>query len=434
MYRWSVGFLLFLGFVTLGFAKAGILEPALALAVQSEQKEIKDPAEYHAYMTAYNMADPAAKGAAMESFVAQYAQSVVRVDALEQAMAAYQQAGNVQKLEQVARKLVDVDSDNVRPVAILTVLLRAQLTQGDNTKLTDLCSYSHRGAMYLASWAKPENLPEASFAALRNQMAEIFYGGDGLCSLKMKAYDLSSENYLKALQINPGDAGNNFELGTAKLEKDPMDLNGFWYLAKAIRLARSQQNQTAVASISDYGKAKYRRYHGGEDGWDKLLATAGDGNAVPAGFAESIKKAPSEAEQACNAVRDNDPSDLSFSDWAFVLEHRDDAPCNADAAGKVWAALQKLQKNGKAKLKLEAKVISVHGGNMMGVAVTEDHQKSGEIDLEIVMEKSIARPPAKGEMVNVTGVITKYTPRPFFFEMQEGEFSLIGTGPKISRP
>ena len=66
--------------------------------------------------------------------------------------------------------------------------------------------------------------------------------------------------------------------------------------------------------------------------------------------------------------------------------------------------------------------------------VTEEHQKSGEIDLEIVMEKSIARPPAKGEMVNVTGVITKYTPRPFFFEMQEGEFSLIGTGPKISRP
>lgn len=434
MYRWSVGLLLFFGFVSLGFAKAGILEPALPLTVQSEQKEIKDPAEYHAYMTAYSMADQAAKGAAMEAFVAQYPQSVVKVDALEQAMAAYQQAGNVQKLEKVARKLADVDSDNVRPIAILTVLLRAQLTQGDNTKLTDLCSYSHRGAMYLASWAKPENLPEATFAALRNQMAEIFYGGDGLCSLKMKAYDLSSENYLKALQINPSDVGNNFELGTAKLEKDPIDVNGFWYLAKAIRLALGQKNQEAAASISAYGKAKYRRYHGGEDGWDQLLASIGDGNAPSSSFAGSIKKAPSEAEQACIAVRDNDPSDLSFSDWEFVLEHRDDAPCNADAANKVWAALQKLQKNGKVKLKLEAKVISIHGGNMMGVAVTEDHQKSGEIDLEIVMEKSIVRPPAKGELVNVAGVITKYTPRPFFFEMEEGEFTLIGAAPKASRP
>src|SRR5579884_4037750 len=58
----------------------------------TSQKVIKDPAEYNAYMAALNTTDPAAKGAAMEAFVAQYPNSIVKVDALQQAMGAYQQA------------------------------------------------------------------------------------------------------------------------------------------------------------------------------------------------------------------------------------------------------------------------------------------------------------------------------------------------------
>jgi len=60
--------------------------------VPTSQKVIKDPAEYNAYITALNTTDPAAKGAAMEAFVAQYPNSIVKIDALEQAMGAYQQA------------------------------------------------------------------------------------------------------------------------------------------------------------------------------------------------------------------------------------------------------------------------------------------------------------------------------------------------------
>ena len=54
----------------------------------TSQKVIKDPAEYNAYITALNTTDPAAKAAAMEAFVQQYPNSIVKIDALEQAMAA----------------------------------------------------------------------------------------------------------------------------------------------------------------------------------------------------------------------------------------------------------------------------------------------------------------------------------------------------------
>ena len=46
--------------------------------VPTNQKVIKDPAEYNAYIAALNTTDPAAKGAAMEAFVAQYPNSIVK--------------------------------------------------------------------------------------------------------------------------------------------------------------------------------------------------------------------------------------------------------------------------------------------------------------------------------------------------------------------
>src|SRR6185312_8995763 len=78
--------------------------PAGTQAAQTptSQKVIKDPAEYNAYITALNTTDPAAKAQAMEAFVAQYPNSIVKQEALEQAMGAYQQAQNQPKVEDTA--------------------------------------------------------------------------------------------------------------------------------------------------------------------------------------------------------------------------------------------------------------------------------------------------------------------------------------------
>src|SRR5260370_37243958 len=56
-------------------------------AQPQQKKEIKDPAEYNAYIAAMELKDPsqaAAKANALEQFIAQYPNSVVKDDALEQ--------------------------------------------------------------------------------------------------------------------------------------------------------------------------------------------------------------------------------------------------------------------------------------------------------------------------------------------------------------
>jgi hypothetical protein len=83
-------------------------------ANQHSSPERKDQAEYNAYMTALNTQDHSRRRAAMETFVQQYPNSVVSVDVLDQAMAAYQQAKNQVKVEDTANRLLQFDARNVR--------------------------------------------------------------------------------------------------------------------------------------------------------------------------------------------------------------------------------------------------------------------------------------------------------------------------------
>jgi len=83
-----------------------LLLTAAVYGVQASQKVIKDPAEYNAYITALNTEAPAAKAAAMEAFVTQYPGSVVKVDALEEAMAAYQKNSDTAKVGQTAERIL----------------------------------------------------------------------------------------------------------------------------------------------------------------------------------------------------------------------------------------------------------------------------------------------------------------------------------------
>src|SRR5215470_15003959 len=99
-----------------------LLSFAMFAQQAASQKVIKDPAEYNAYIAALTIAAPAQKAAAMEKFIAQYPESIVRDDAMEQAMAAYQQQGDTARVIEKARQLVGVHPEHVRALAIITAI------------------------------------------------------------------------------------------------------------------------------------------------------------------------------------------------------------------------------------------------------------------------------------------------------------------------
>ena len=386
--------------------------------VPTSQKVIKDPAEYNAYITTLNTTDPAAKGAAMEAFVAQYPQSIVKIDALEQAMGAYQQANNQQKVEQIARQILSIEPNNVRALAIVVFLERGQIK--DPASGAKARSDAERGLQELPNWKTPEGVSPADYEKMKNQMENIFAGTAAFGALQQKDYANAAKYYEEALKVDPNDLGNNYQMAIALLESNPSNPVGFWYGAKALSIAQ-KKNPQAFQAWSPYFLSRYKKYHGNTDDWNQRMATAATQTAPPANFVASIPLAPTQCDLAAQAVPATGGIDLSFSDRELVLSCRDKSPANKTAADRVWQDIQTKEKNGEAKLKIPVKVIAVPDNNSLEVALGEDNQAANKADMHITMEKPMTKPPAAGANVDVIGVISEYTSDPFMFTMIKGE-------------
>jgi tetratricopeptide (TPR) repeat protein len=395
-----------------------VLAASAALAQQT--KVIKDSAEYNAYILALKRTVPAQKASAMEAFLKRYPNSVVKVDALEQAMQAYQQLGSQNDVESTARRILAIDKENVRALAVVVFLERVNVTQaGDDAAVAQLRADSERGLTALPKWAKPAELKDAEFTSLKTQMTGIFAGAAGFAALKAKDYPGAQKFYREAVALGPDDLQNVYQLSIAELEPSPPNPDGFWHIARAMHLADAAKNAPAVQSMERYGKAKYVRFHGGDDGWDAVVQQAAASAELPKDFAKQIKAAATPAEIAVQALRDNDPSTLSFSDMEFVLALRDASPANKDAAERVWQAIQARQANG-TRIKIHVKVIAATATEV-DVAVTDENRQANKADMHVVMAKPLAKPPAPGTYVDVTGQISEYTASPFKFAMTRGE-------------
>src|SRR4249920_1509268 len=99
---------------------------------QSQGPVIKDPAEYNAYVAAVQQKDPSAKISGLEAFLTQYPNSVMKSQALELLMGAYQQTGNQAKTQDTAAKVLATNSCNIRALALLAYTKQAMAVANQN--------------------------------------------------------------------------------------------------------------------------------------------------------------------------------------------------------------------------------------------------------------------------------------------------------------
>ena len=267
------------------------LATAREASATAGQKVIQNQAEYDAYTAASKIDDPVMRGKAMDQFADQYPHSVVYTDALEEGMAAWQKAGDSDKVEADAKRLVAAEPGNIRAMAVVVALTRAKATQGNQMALSELCIDAPVGLRNLPSWQKPESLTDADFAKLRAQMKDIFEGGSGFCALQEKKYADARDSFKRALEVNPASMEDMYQLAVSDLEMTPPDATGFWYCARALQLAANAANRQAANSISVFCKTSYVKYHGSDSGWEAILSEGITENAPPADFGSRIKPA-----------------------------------------------------------------------------------------------------------------------------------------------
>src|SRR5215813_11931191 len=119
-------------------------------AAPQQKKEIKDPAEYNAYVGAFGQQDVNAKISGFEAFVTQYPNSVMKEEALEQLMGAYQATGNVAKMIDTAQKVLQTNPNNLKALALLVFGKRA--TAKTPQDLADAAQSGEKGLQVLPTW------------------------------------------------------------------------------------------------------------------------------------------------------------------------------------------------------------------------------------------------------------------------------------------
>jgi tetratricopeptide (TPR) repeat protein len=376
---------------------------------------IKDPAEYNAYVNAVQQTDPNGKVSALEAFLTQYPNSVMKASALEQLMGTYQQTGNQAKVVDTAKRLQAADPNNLRALALLTFLARQSVMTGQTGALADLQTYCAKGLEAVKANQKPPGMKDEDFEKLKKDTSLIFNGGCGFAALQNKDYAHSQEYMKAAVSEGPKDLQNVYPLCTAYLQAQPPDtVNGLYCLAYSVSIA--PEGSAAQQQIQKYFQSVYKNYHGSDDGADQVLATAkASGPNPPAGFNITKYVPPTPAQQAHDIVKDKTPDQikqLSFGEWELVLS----AGVPEDQA-KVWDVIKNVP------LQMEGNVIETTSNTELHIAGSADDIDAKRADITLTMSGPIpaARMPKAGDTFDFEGTPSSYTATPFMMMMTDGK-------------
>jgi len=379
--------------------------PQPAAQAQPQKKEIKDPAEYNAYMGAVQQQDPGAKVSGLEAFLAQYPNSVMKEDGLEALMVAYQQAGNQAKVIDTANRLLAANANNVRALVLLAYNERAA------QKWADAKTHAERGLQALPSMPKPDGASEADFEKQKGQLAALLESVAGFSALQLKDNATAEKDLRAAVEADPANVENVYPYALACLTATPEDdVNGLFFIARAANLVKDPGGK---AQITKFGRSKYVKYHGSDEGWNDLLTLTATTPLPPAGFTVKQYVPPTPAEQAHDLVKDKTPADvkkLSFAEWELVLSAG--TPEDAD---KVWSVIKGVP------LQMEATVLKP-GDTELQIAASQDDIDAKRADIVLTMTGTIPAKlmPAAGSTLDFEGTPVSYTASPFVMTMEKG--------------
>jgi hypothetical protein len=392
-----------------------------AASQPQQKKEIKDPAEYNAYVGAVQQKDATAKVSGLEAFLAQYPNSVMKEDALELLMVSYQQTNNQAKMLDTAQRILQANPNNLRALALLAYIKRAQAEAGQDAQnnLTQGAQFADRGLQALQTAPKPDGTSDADFAKMKTQMSAIFNGTSGMAALQAKNFPQAQQRLRAAVEADPNDLRNVYPLALADLTGTPPNpVEGLFFIARAANLAAGSAGQ---AQIESYGKNQYTKYHGSDQGWTDVLATAKANPLPPAGFTIAQYVPPTPAQQAADLAKSKAPKDMSFAEWELVLSAG--APADAD---KVWSAIKGVP------LQMEGIVIKASPTELQ-IAASQDDIDQKRADIVVTMGGTIPAKlmPAEGATLDFEGTPVSYTPTPFVMTMEKG--ALLTKAPPPSK-
>ena len=305
------------------------------LRAQDSTITIKDPAEYNTYQGCTTQSDPKAKAACMESFLQAYPQSVVKGAVLDDLITIYGNLNDPDKQLDAARRLLQVDPNNMKAIFISVYLKKTQCAKtNDSQTCDDAAALARKGllapkpaAMSDADWKK---LTAGTYPAFHSAIA--FDDAVSKKDFKAAIAEYTAELMLYTdVQTQQGPAlQDTLFLAKAYSQPGSKDLvKAIWFYARVWNFVPPAAKPNIEKLLEYY----YKQYHGNLDGLDDTKSKAAL-TTFPGDFI--IKPAPTPAELAHQAVVDTpNLSAMNLGDAEYVLVNG-----NKEDVDKVWAALR----------------------------------------------------------------------------------------------
>jgi hypothetical protein len=452
---------------------------------------IQNPAEYNAYANATSQSEPKAKAQAIESFLQTYPNSIAKTELLGQLMDAYRQTGDVAKTLDAAKRLLQVEPNNLRALTFVVYLEKQQANSNGSVNQAMMDQAADDANKGLNA-SKDTCMSQADYDKVKDAATPIFYSTIGADDEAKKDYKGAIDAYTKELQSYKDPAQttvipallDTYYLGQAYLQEDPKDLkNAVWFLTRAAQFSKPPY-QAQIESAAEYW---YKKYHCAQndgacqahpDGLpaiqqlaaapanvfppasynptpappppspaelahQAIVGTAGCTNVTPAppatpaaGSAPAAAPAPAAAAPApaasapAAAAAPSAPQDcLDALKKSLGLSDEEFILANGDSADQqlIWSIM-----NG-VTAQVPGVVVAATQDSVQ-MAVTQDAQQSNKADFTVNMKNPLKETPKQGDKVTYVATFDSYTSNPPMIILKDGEPPAPEKRPVTHRP
>ncbi|MGC9158423.1 MAG: hypothetical protein ACP5FH_05480, partial [Terracidiphilus sp.] len=296
---------------------------------------IKDPAEFNTYQMSTSQQDPAARAAALESFLETYPNSVAKKAALDELIDTYQSLRDADKTLGAASRMLQVDPNNMKAIFISVFIKKTECAKThDAQTCDDAALLAQRGL----TAPKPAATSDAAWKKLTEGTYPLFHSAIALDDVvSKKDVKAGIAEYRTELMLYPADQTKSgqglwdtLQLAQAYTKPGGKDLEqAIWFYARAWNYATPIKAQIE-ADLEYY----YKVYHGNPDGLDAVKTLAAETVFPPATY--SVTPAPTPAQLADKVVSTTpNLATLALEDKEYIL-----ANGTPQDAAKMWAVLK----------------------------------------------------------------------------------------------
>src|ERR1039457_1027186 len=241
-------------------------------AQDSDTISIKDPAEFNNYQMATTQSDQKAKATALENFLTQYPQSVVKSSVLDMLLDTYQGLGDPDHALSAASRLLQVDPNNMKAIFLSVVIKKSQGAKtGDAQTLDDAAALARKGLAIV----KPAKMSDDDWKKQTSATYPIFHSAIALdFALAKKDYKSAVFEYRTELMLFPPEATkagpglvDTLQLAEAYIKPEVKDyVQAVWFYSRAWNFAPPAFKAQIEPKIEYY----FKKYHGNLDGLDAI--------------------------------------------------------------------------------------------------------------------------------------------------------------------